>query len=90
MARPTLPSRAPGGVRLGPGAVADVVVDDGVVVVVDVIVVVVADWHTEMLTVVPLLTCAPAAGRLAVDVAGLGPAAHSWCRRWCWPPGRHP
>ena len=39
----------------------DDVVDDGVVVLV-VVVVVVADWHTEMVTVVPLLTCAPAAG----------------------------
>ena len=40
--------------------VLDVVVDDvGVVVVV---VVVVADWQTEMLTVLPLYTCALAAG----------------------------
>jgi hypothetical protein len=44
----------------GPGAVEVVVVEDGVVV--DVVVVVVADWHTEMLTVLPLFTCAFAAG----------------------------
>ena len=30
--------------------------------VVEVVVVVVADWHTEMLTVLPLFTCAFAAG----------------------------
>ena len=38
-----------------------VVVDEGVVVVVEVVVVV-ADWQTVMVTVAPLLTCAPAAG----------------------------
>jgi hypothetical protein len=43
----------------GTGAVGDVV-DVGVVV--EVVVVVVADWHTEMLTVLPLFTCAFAAG----------------------------
>ena len=39
-----------------------VVLDDVVVVDVEVVVVVVADWHTEMLTVVPLFTWAPEAG----------------------------
>ena len=44
----------------GPGAMLDVVVEDvGVVVVV---VVVVADWQTEMFTVLPLYTWALAAG----------------------------
>ena len=43
-------------------------------VVVVVVVVVVAAWQTEMLTVVPLFTCARWRRVLAVDVARLGPA----------------
>jgi hypothetical protein len=39
-----------------------VVVEDVVVVDCDVVVVVVAGWHTEMFTVLPLATCALAAG----------------------------
>ena len=53
--------------------VLDVVVDDGVVV--DVVVVVVADWHTEMLTVVPLLTWAPEAGLWLSTLPGWAPPA---------------
>ena len=56
----------------------DVVVDDddGVVVVV-VVVVVVADWHTEMVTVVPLFTCAFAAGLWLSTLPGWAPPAHA-------------
>ena len=51
-----------------------VVVDDGVVVVV--VVVVVADWQTEMVTVLPLLTSAPAAGLWLSTLPGCAPPAH--------------
>jgi hypothetical protein len=50
------------------------VVDDGVVVLV-VVVVVVADWHTEMVTVVPLFTWAPAAGVWLSTLPGWAPPA---------------
>ena len=43
------------------GAVVDVVVEDGGTVVL-VVVVVVAAWQTDMVTVLPLYTCALAAG----------------------------
>ena len=39
------------------------------------VVVVVADWHTEMLTVVPLFTCAPAAGVWLSTLPGWAPPA---------------
>ena len=52
------------------GVVVDVVVLVGVVVEV---VVVVADWHTEILTVVPLLTCALAAGLCVSTLPGWAP-----------------
>ena len=50
-----------------------VVVDDGVVVVV---VVVVADWQTEIVTVVPLLTSVPEAGLWLSTLPGCAPPAH--------------
>ena len=53
--------------------VDDVVVDDGVVVVV--VVVVVADWQTEMVTEVPLATCALAAGFWLSTLPGWAPLA---------------
>ena len=50
-----------------------VVVDDGVVVDV---VVVVAGWHTEMFTVVPLFTCAFAAGLWLSTLPAWAPLGH--------------
>ena len=52
----------------------DVVVDDGVVVLV--VVVVVADWQTEMFTVVPPFTCAFAAGLWLSTLPGCAPLGH--------------
>jgi hypothetical protein len=60
---------------MAPPAVLDVVVDDGVVVEV-VEVVVVAAWHTEMFTVVPLLACALAPGFWLSTLPGCAPLGH--------------
>ena len=57
-----------------PAGALEVVVDDGVVV--DVVVVVAAAWHTEMLTVLPPLTCALAAGLWLSTLPGWAPLGH--------------